>query len=342
MFRAISLYNQQMAAEQGEMKEQDDETLKTTTADEWMDENQRYSAILTRHSNYATACYSLAETLSISSSSTATSQSSSHPMTTLSARVYYQYAHDMYQKILSQYTLEADVDEATEMDTDSAKPSKAVTTTVLLDEATRRDMELSWAHTCLRLGVLQLSHHDDLPLNAYGASAGAPSSTGASPGNDGLDEHDEWNMNEYRMDPLVAQELQRRTEQAIAYFTNAANVFRKATTYSDSDSDFDATTTTTSSTSSNKHILYLATTLQNLGTALTTQGDLEAVIGHQEEAYKIYQSIIKPESKSNHDPSASTLDTVQAVSEVLMTLADTSLQLGRYQAAKVWYQKCST
>jgi tetratricopeptide (TPR) repeat protein len=272
----------------------------------------------------ASTYFTLAETYSLSTTSSN------------QAFEYYRQAHDLFQQTLSRGGS-------------------------VWDEAWRNEVELSGAHCSLRLGVGLLSGHNVLPQSHYShspdhgddARMGAASSSSFTTGDSLWSNSDLLQSGEASPEFLgsLSQQLES-AQQAAIYFASAVDVYRSAIENEqerlayEMDEEYPVGS---SSQSLWDHQRSLATALQNLGTATVLRGDdPETAVNHQEEALRIYQTVLDEmaatdESYSDDEQysTVSTMDTVQAVSEVLMALADTYMQLGMYKVAKDRYQRCS-
>jgi tetratricopeptide (TPR) repeat protein len=80
---------------------------------------------------------------------------------------------------------------------------------------------------------------------------------------------------------------------------------------------------------------HLASALSSLGTAVGMTGDLEAGIEYSEQALEIYQKLYPRLPQGDHVKEEAMMD----ISDMLYTLAEQHLQLGKYDGAKQHYSK---
>ena len=234
-----------------------------------------------------------------------------------------------------------------------------------LPKSSQNDIELSYAHCCLRLGVALLSEEEsssgmtqeallaELMSDPYllselltggdflsdlldiGVDAeqlqqlfGGMSGSSSSHSTDGGGDAGKLE----RLESVVQQQIQQ-LEQAETYFGSAALEFYKAVNRERS-----AVTRVELQN-------YLANTLQHHGTALVRRGNMESAASYMEKALDLYENVIVPAlqaAPAEEDAYAlERQDLYVAVAEGLYSLSDIYQQQGKYDLAKDRYQRSS-
>jgi len=233
-----------------------------------------------------------------------------------------------------------------------------------LPKSSQNDIELNYAHCCLRLGVALLSEDEsstsmtqeallaELMSDPYlltellaggdylsdlldvGVDAeqlqqlfgGMSGSSSHSADGGGDAEKLE------RLESMVQQQIQQ-LEQAETYFRSAAREFYKAVNRERS-----AVTRVELQN-------YLANTLQHHGTALVRRGNMASAASYMEKALHFYENDIVPALQAAPAEgdiySLERQDLYVAVAEGLYSLSDIYQQLGKYDDAKDRYQRSS-
>jgi tetratricopeptide (TPR) repeat protein len=169
-------------------------------------------------------------------------------------------------------------------------------------EDSRNDVEIRWAHCCHRIGVALLGTAQDI---ANGANLEAA-----------LFDDDPEKANE-----IVASSIEKihaNARVAEEHLRKAVTVFTKALEekYFGMDQEIGIQG-------------HLATTLSNLGTAVALAGDLEGGIEYVEQALVLHRKLLErlPVGDITHD------DATMDIADILYSLAEQYLQLGKYDKA---------
>lgn len=163
--------------------------------------------------------------------------------------------------------------------------------------------KLRWAYCLNRLGVILVENFSIAqPEKIQGLLQNAV--------------HGDWNDEEVMQNVMAQMDLSI-PKQAVAYFDDAAKVFRAFLQEKGNDREIQQG---------------LATSLQNTAAASTTLGHIQKAIDALEESIKIYEALLKEEVER---------DVAQGMAEAFYSMSDLYLQQGAYEMAKDRYRRSS-
>jgi tetratricopeptide (TPR) repeat protein len=190
-----------------------------------------------------------------------------------------------------------------------------------IDPVSKIQVELGWAICCLRLGANWLSGSIIMPQDDELEGMFQQEFIQHQQEGNPID-MEEWLLQHPEQAQQLAdaqQKLAQRIDLSKALFEKAAEVLRKAVPRERDSVE-------------KLHLQrHLGTALQNLGTAFVFKGDFSGAVEYLEEALQNHQRVL--------DSSGGELDTANAMAEALYSLADSYLQLGKYDESTDRYQK---
>jgi tetratricopeptide (TPR) repeat protein len=179
--------------------------------------------------------------------------------------------------------------------------------------ASRVEVEIRWAHCCHRIGVALLAMAQEI---AHTTDLDASLLTDPE--------------TIQKMIASTKAKLEANAVMAETHLQKAVTIFSKI-----SKSGYKNTRSKEYEVDEVDIERHLATALSNLGTAVGMTGDLEAGITYQEQALEIYQKLYPQLKQGDVVREEAMMD----ISDMLYTLAEQHLQLGKYDGAKQHYSR---